>query len=128
MTYLVDTNAWIGFLEGDPRFGKEAKRLMVERSEECVVSVASIWEAAIKVSLGKLKLPYDLRTELPDLLDQNGFETLGIAQTDALAVRDLERIHGDPFDRMMAVQALERGLRVISRDPMFDRYGLRRIW
>ena len=94
----------------------------------CFVSVASIWEAAIKEGLGKLKLPYDLRHDLPKILDENGFPVIGIDSSEAAAVRDLPRLHGDPFDRLMVVQAQVRRLKVISSDPVFEGYGLRRIW
>ena len=128
MAYLVDTNAWIRFLNGDPEFGEEAKSTMVECPTVCFVSVASIWEAAIKEGLGKLKLPYDLRHDLPKILDENGFPMIGIDFSEAAAVRDLPRLHGDPFDRLMVVQAQVRRLKVISSDPVFEGYGLRRIW
>ena len=95
---------------------------------KCFVSMAGIWEAAIKTGLGKLKLPYDLRKDLPRLLEENGFNLLPISLEDATGVMDLPRHHGDPFDRIMAVQALSRGMQVVSRDPIFVQYGLRRIW
>lgn len=128
MSYLVDTNAWIGFFEGKSDFGKLAKQIMSEQSGVCFVSIASLWEAAIKVGLGKLKLPYDLESDLPRILDENGFQVLAVEVADAVAVKDLESIHGDPFDRIQVVQAKRRGWKVISRDPVFERYGVRRIW
>lgn len=128
VSYLIDTNGWIGFLEGKKDFGEEAKSAMLSFPEACLISVASIWEAGIKVALGKLKLPYDLRNDLPRLLEENGFQLLPVEIDDATGVCDLPHHHGDPFDRLMAVQAMRRNLRVISRDPVFEKYGLRRIW
>lgn len=128
MKYLVDTNAWIGFFEGSPDFGATAKKTMSAYPEDCLISMASVWEASIKIGLGKLVLPYDLRADLPRLFEENGFALLAVAFDDASGVVDLPRHHGDPFDRLMAVQALRRNLQVISRDPIFDSYGLRRIW
>lgn len=128
MKYLVDTNAWIVFLNGGSDFGKHAKSTMLDESWECCVSIASIWEAAIKVGLGKLKLPYDLEGDLPGILEDNGFEVLPVEFADAAGVRDMEQIHGDPFDRIQAIQARRRRFSIISRDPVFDRYGIRRIW
>jgi PIN domain nuclease of toxin-antitoxin system len=126
--YLVDTNGWIGFLEGRTDFGPEAKRSMLAEPGECGVSLAGIWEAAIKVGIGKLKLPYDLETDLPRILEENGFEVIPIAFADAVAVRGLQGVHGDPFDRIQIVQARRLGLSVISRDSVFERYGLARVW
>lgn len=128
MRCLVDTNAWIGFFEGRRDFGIHAKRRMSEFPVECVVSIASIWEAAIKIGIAKLKLPYDLETDLPELLEQNGFEILPISMSAATSVKNLPSIHGDPFDRIMVAQAKEEGLAIISRDPVFESYGLERIW
>ncbi|HSP42000.1 MAG TPA: type II toxin-antitoxin system VapC family toxin [Luteolibacter sp.] len=128
MKYLVDTQAWIGFLEGRKGFGSEARKLMTAHPTQCRISIASIWEAAIKIGIGKLKLPYDLRDDLPRLLEENGFKLLPIRFDEAAAVADLPRHHGDPFDRLMAAQAMANGLKVVSSDEVFDRYGLARIW
>ncbi len=128
MKYLIDTNAWIGFFEGSADFGAAAKKTMSTHPAECIVSMASVWEVSIKIALGKLVLPYDVRTDLPNLFEQNGFTLIPIAFDDATAVIDLPPHHGDPFDRLMVAQALRRNVAVISRDPMFERYGLRRIW
>ena len=128
MKYLIDTNGWIGFLNGASDFGKTAKSIIQDESWECCVSMASIWEAAIKVGLGKLKLPYDLDSDLPRVFEENGFEALPVEFADATGVRALEQIHGDPFDRIQVIQARRRGFSVISRDPIFDRYGIQRCW
>lgn len=128
MKYLVDTNAWIGFFQGVEDFGKDARKIMSDHPAECVISLASIWEVSIKISIGKLRLPYDIRTDLPRLYEQNGFELLPITFADTTAVVDLPRYHGDPFDRLMAAQALARNLQVVSRDTIFERHGLRRVW
>jgi PIN domain nuclease of toxin-antitoxin system len=128
VSYLVDTNAWIGFFEGSSWFGLRAKRVMVGEPGSCYISVASVWEAAIKIGLGKLRLPYDLGDDLPRLVEENGFKWLGIDVADAVGVRDLDRHHGDPFDRIMSMQARRRGLRIVSRDAVFESYGLKRVW
>ena len=128
MSYLVDTNAWMGFFEARSDFGKDAKATMLEFQSDCFVSVASIWEASIKVGLGKLHLPYDLKADLPKILDDCGMQLLPVEFEDAVAVQELEPIHCDPFDRIQLVQAQRRGMEIISRDSVFDRYGLKRIW
>jgi len=126
--YLVDTNAWIALFENSPELTDAAAELMESAGSECFVSIASIWEAAIKVGLGILKLPYDLAGDLPGILEDNGFDVLPVEFADAAGVRDLKQDHGDPFDRIQAVQAKRRGFSVISCDPVFERYGLLRIW
>jgi len=128
MRYLVDTNAWIALFEDSPNLSNEAATLMESATAECFVSIASVWEAAIKVGIGKLALPYDLQQDLPRIFDENGFTVVGIEFSEAAAVVDLPRLHGDPFDRIMVSQAKQRGWPIISSDPVFDAYGLRRIW
>lgn len=128
MRYLIDTSAWIALFENSRFLTEEAASAMESSDTDCYVSIASIWEAAIKVGLGKLGLPYDLEQDLPRILDDNGFELLGLEMPDVTGMRDLEFVHGDPFDRIQVIQARRRKLQVISRDPVFDRYGLKRIW
>lgn len=128
MRYLVDTNAWIGFLGGDKGFGRRARAVMEDAPWECGISLAGVWEASIKVGLGKLKLPYSLEDDLQRIIEDNGFTVIAPEWPDVTAVQQLEPIHGDPFDRIQVVQARRHGLDVISRDPVFDRYGLRREW
>lgn len=101
---------------------------MENESWECCVSLASVWEASIKVGLGKLKLPYSLDRDLPRILEENGFEVLVPDWRAVTAVQRLDPVQGDPFDRIEVVQARLHGLEVISRDRVFDRYGLRRVW
>ena len=128
MKYLVDTNAWIGFFQGQDGFGSRARQVMSETPWECRISIASIWEAAIKIGLGKLKLPYDLEADLPELISQNGFEMLPVSFAEATAVSTLDQIHGDPFDRIMVSQSRLNGLKIISRDRVFESYGIVRVW
>lgn len=128
MTYLLDTNAWIAFFEDSKDLSDRAARLIESESDRCLVSVVSIWEAAIKVGLGKLKLGYDLEKDLPGLVEQNGFRMLGLEAEEAASVRSLEKIHRDPFDRMLVCQARRHGSTILSRDPVFEKYGLKRIW
>lgn len=128
MKFLVDTNGWLGFFEGKDGFGSEARKVMETNPGACWISLASVWEAAIKAGLGKLKVDYDLEKGLPRLVEQNGFHFLGLELEDAAAVRSLDLIHRDPFDRIQVCQARRLGLTVLSRDPIFEKYGLKRIW
>ena len=128
MNYLIDTNAWIGFFEGRRDFGKDAKARMIADPESGFISSASVWEAAIKLALGMLRLPYDLEGDLPRMIEENGFRILDLGISDAAAVQGLEPVHRDPFDRVQVVQARKRQWHVISRDSIFESYGLRRIW
>jgi PIN domain nuclease of toxin-antitoxin system len=128
LKYLLDTNAWSGFFQGQAGFGIRAKRIMSDSPVDCCISIASIWEASIKIGIGKLKLPYDLEEDLPGLVSQSGFGILPITLAEAAGVGNLAQIHGDPFDRIMVSQARLNGLKIISRDPVFESYGISRIW
>jgi PIN domain nuclease of toxin-antitoxin system len=89
------------------------------------VSAASLWEIAIKTSLGKLRTDENL----PAVIDAEGFEVLPISGAHAWSVGQLSADdHRDPFDRMLAAQALSEGVGIVSRDPVFDRYGVERCW
>lgn len=96
--------------------------------EDCFVSFASFWEIAIKVSLNKLRLPGIIDRYLADQMSLNGFQQLEISFRQITRCATLDWHHRDPFDRMLAVQAREEGLPIVSRDPAFDAYGLKRIW
>jgi len=126
--YLVDTNAWIGYFEGRSDFGSKAKSIMTDSPGSCFISLVGVWEAAIKIGLGKLVLPYRLNEDLPRLIAENGFQVVPITWEDTALVQTLEHHHGDPFDRLLVTQARRRGWHVISRDSIFERYTLKRIW
>jgi len=128
MNCLLDTNGWILFFEDSALLSPSAAELIESPESSIHVSMVSIWEAAIKVGLGKLKLPYDLENDLPLILSENGFELLPIEYADVVRVEQLERLHGDPFDRLQIIQAKRRGWPIVTRDTIFESYGLKKIW
>ncbi len=128
MKYLLDTNAWIAFFQDSKDLSDQAAEIMESDSGRCWISMASVWEAAIKTGLGKLKVDYDLEKDLSRLVERNGFHFLGLELGDAAAVQALEQIHRDPFDRIQVCQARRLGSTVLSSDPVFEKYGLKRIW
>jgi PIN domain nuclease of toxin-antitoxin system len=110
-------------LDGDPRV--EAVRGAIEDERTTVlVSAVCVWEAAIKSALGKLRAPADL----PDLLDRFAFERLPVTDRHAWKVRELPRVHKDPFDLLLSAQAICEQARIVSADPVFDSYGVDRLW
>jgi PIN domain nuclease of toxin-antitoxin system len=92
------------------------------------VSIATFWELAIKISLGKLTLPDAIDRYFPQQMMENGFEQMAIDLGQIARCATLPFHHRDPFDRMLAAQALEGDFPIISRDPVFTRYGVKRIW
>jgi PIN domain nuclease of toxin-antitoxin system len=90
--------------------------------------MASIWEASIKVGIGKLELPYSLSDDVPDMCEESGFNLLDLSFQDVADVEVLPHHHRDPFDRVQAMQCLRRDWTIVSRDKIFDQYGIKRIW
>jgi PIN domain nuclease of toxin-antitoxin system len=120
MTLLIDTHALLWYLLAPEKLSPPALARMKEPHQQVNVSVASVWEAAIKVGIGKLEVPSDL-TEGIRLV---GFQYQDIEPEDAWAAGRLPLHHRDPFDRMIIAQALRRNLPVLTRDPRFEAYGV----
>ncbi len=96
--------------------------------QDCFVSFASFWEIAIKVGLDKLHLPAKPELYLSNQMSINGFDQLEITFRQIMRCASLPWHHRDPFDRMLAAQAQEEKLAIVSRDPIFDSYGVKRFW
>ena len=126
MPVLLDTHAFLWWCEDSGELSKKARKVMTE--EDCFVSYASFWEIAIKVSLGKLRLPGIIDRYLASQMSLNGFEQMEISFRQIMRCAALERHHGDPFDRLLVAQAQEEELAIVSRDAIFDAYGVKRIW
>ena len=126
MAVLLDTQSFLWWVTDDPKLSKRARRTIAD--ERCLLSVASCWEMAIKASLGKLEIPRPVDRFLQEQLEVNGFALLQISLGHVAAVTDLPFHHRDPFDRLIAAQALEEEMAVVSSDPVFRKYRVKRIW
>ena len=127
MKLLLDTHAALWYLSGDKRLRPSARR-RIQSNAEKFLSIASVWEIAIKHSLGKLELDDPLAVVIDAALEDSQATLLAISRRDALRVATLPWHHRDPFDRMLVAQALEQGLTLLSADDVFDAYGVRRAW
>jgi PIN domain nuclease of toxin-antitoxin system len=112
----------------DPQLSPTAKTLIEDPANHKLVSVATCWEIAIKVGLGKLNLGEPATTFLPRELATNHFDLLGIELAHATLVETLPPHHKDPFDRLLVAQAIIEKLPLVSADPVFDLYGVTRLW
>lgn len=128
MKFLTDTNAFLWFITDSPRLPVKAKALLESRDNERLLSIASVWEIAIKTSLGKLTFRKPLEEFIPEQIAINGFTMLDIAVAHALQVARLPFHHRDPFDRMLVAQCLAEGLPLVSCDAALDAYGVQRLW
>jgi PIN domain nuclease of toxin-antitoxin system len=121
---LVDTHAVLWWLRDDPALSRSAREAISDASNELLVSAASLWEMAIKRSLGKLEVPDDL----PDLIADEGFAWLPILPQHAWHVRALPMHHRDPFDRLLVAQAQTERVPVITSDDRIRGYGVTTLW
>jgi PIN domain nuclease of toxin-antitoxin system len=128
VTLLLDTHVLLWFLRDDPQLSQPAKTSIQDPANRKLVSIASCWEIAIKAGLGKLKLSEPAATLLAREIPRNSFELLPITLSHATAVETLPPHHKDPFDRLLVVQSLAEGTRLVSHDSQLDRYGVVRLW
>lgn len=119
MRYLVDTNVALWIMQDDGRVGSNAITALQD-AELRLVSVASVWEIAIKVQLGKLDAPDNLLAAL----DDSGLELLDVTASHALIAGALPLHHKDPFDRMLVAQAQVEGLTLVTADRALGAYDV----
>jgi PIN domain nuclease of toxin-antitoxin system len=127
MKVLLDTHAFLWFIDDDPQLSLAAKTLM-ESEVDLLLSVASLWEIAVKVSIGKLDLPKSFDLFVPEQLQINEIEVLPIELLHLSVVSGLPLHHRDPFDRLLISQSMVEKLSIISTDKVFDQYGVNRSW
>jgi PIN domain nuclease of toxin-antitoxin system len=126
LTLLLDTHAVVWWLASDRRLGEAARAAIGSSATQSWVSVASVWEAAIKSAAGRLRLPKPPDVLLSDAaLHEAGFQTMEIRATHALIAAALPRFHADPFDRMLIAQGQAEDLTIVTSDVAFDAYDVR---
>lgn len=124
MRYLLDTHVLIWFSEDDNRLPDQIKSIIEDDSNEFFVSHATIWEMAIKMSLGKLRLRYSL-AELEQVLVKNSIALLPNSFRHYQALLPLPHHHQDPFDRFIIAQGIAEDFTVISHDSRFSAYPVK---
>ena len=130
MRLLLDTHSMYWYIEDDPQLSGRARTLIQDASNEILISPASYWEIAIKISIGKWRLnrPYE---EFIDIaLNQYGFQVLPILPTHTARLIGLPfpQGHRDPFDRLLVAQVLVEQIPIVSADSPLDAYGVTRLW
>ena len=128
MPLLLDTQAFLWWADDSPRLSKRARAAIAKPDETCFLSLASCWEMAVKISLGRLKLPQSVDRFVAHHMAANGIEPVGISLPHTARVATLPFHHRDPFDRLIVAQAIEEGLSVVSSDRVFNKYGVPRVW
>lgn len=128
MKLLLDTQAFLWFVTDDARLSAAARTTIEDADNERALSIASVWEMAIKHALGKLQFTEPFPQFVTTQMAANDMALLAIGLEHAIAVASLPMHHRDPFDRLLIAQALAEKLVMVSSDGAMDQYGVRRIW
>ena len=127
MNYLLDTHALIWFLNGDKSLSTKAWKAIESSEATNFVSIVSLWEIAIKISLDRL----DLKTSFENIGEEiinNNFQMLPITFQDTLVLSSLPFHHRDPFDRLLISQGINNKFTLISKDEYFESYKVKVLW
>lgn len=122
MKLLLDTHCWLWWLSEPQKLTPSMQQAIANSEHELFLSVASIWEIAIKVAIGKLTIPQPLTKLVAEQLPIDGINTLDIKTIHALKIEELPAYHRDPFDRILIAQAICENLTIITRDRVFANY------
>lgn len=128
MKLLLDTHAILWFWWDDPRLGSQAREDIVNASNQKLVSIATPWEVAIKVSLKKLDLGGPFPGFFREYMQRSFLEWLPLEDRHFDILVSLPFHHRDPFDRLLIAQAIAEDVPIVSSEKVFDSYGVRRIW
>ena len=128
MTLLLDTHVLLWATLSTAALSRKASALIADETNSLLVSAATVWEIATKVCLGKLPAAAALEADLLRYINAAGYTLLPVSPAHALRAGRLSGIHRDPFDRMLAAQALALDVPILSTDPQLDHFGVHRIW
>jgi len=127
MNYLLDTHAFLWFVDGNPMLPLKIRKVIQNPETMKFVSIASLWEIAIKTGKDKLLLTKPFET-LPEYIEVNKFILLPVLPRHLFELKELPHRHGDPFDRLIIAQAITESLTIISADKQFKDYPADVAW
>ncbi len=127
MNNLLDTHTFIWFINGDKKLSAIEKTTIESDTAVNHLSIASLWEIAIKINVGKLELKTSF-TDLSEKIRMNAIKILPVTFQDTLTVSSLPHYHRDPFDRMIVVQCINNDFTLISKDAFLKEYTVNLIW
>lgn len=128
MNLLIDSAALVWFLEDDSHLTNAAAEAIEDAKSRAMVSAVTAWELAVKTGLGKIRLPYEIGEEFERTIARSGFELIPVSHNALERTARLPDHHRDPFDRLLAAEALEHSATLVSNNQVFDAYGVKRIW
>lgn len=128
MRLLLDTHAFLWAIAEPDRLSTRARKAISDSRNDLIVSTVSLWEIALKVEAGKLRLPAS-RSYFETHMDQLGVaEVLSISPRHVYALLSLPTVHKDPFDRLLAAQSIAEDLSLLTKDAVFREYSLKAVW
>ena len=128
MNLLLDTHIFLWFVFAELQLNAATRTLVEDEENVKFLSMASVWEMAIKHSIGKLPLVQPFNQFLSEQIERGGFRLLPITFEHLVQVSSVPMHHRDPFDRLIIAQSLTDNMAVISADKAFDAYGITRLW
>ena len=128
MRLLLDTHTFIWFITNNPKLSLGVRLLIEDEVNELFLSIASIWEIAIKQSTGKLNFGLPFKLFVEQQLSQNKIGLLNINLDHINVIESLPLHHRDPFDRLIIAQGMVEHLPILSADSIFDAYPIQRFW
>ena len=128
MKVLLDTQALLWLIDDDPKLSPRARSVFLDPGNSLFWSVASLWEVAIKLSIGKLDLAEEWRQTIEREMTLNAIRWLPIEPRHCEIVAQLPFLHRDPFDRLLIAQARYEDMTILTTDPKFSHYGIAVCW
>lgn len=128
MNIILDTHTFLWFIGGSNRLSSHARDIIEDTSNDRYLSVASLWEMAIKVSIGKLDIPLPFTRLVRQHVVGNSIDLLQIEPEHLDEQRRMPFHHRDPFDRLIIAQAITEEMDVVGRDEAFEAYPIRMVW
>jgi PIN domain nuclease of toxin-antitoxin system len=122
VTLLLDTHVFLWWIGDEPRLGRQARAAVSEAGDAVHVSAASVWEIAIKMARGRLRLPRD--EPLSTLIESEGFNEIPVTSRHAEVLLRLPLAHGDPFDRLIVAQAMAEEMTLVTADRTLEAYKI----
>ena len=128
LRFLTDTHAMLWWLRDDRRLSPRARAFREDGANELLWSIASSWEVAVKLGIGKLELDLPLHRLFADIVSEQGAIVLPIGHEHCALLADLPRHHRDPFDRMLIAQAQHERVPILTADPKLAAYEVELVW
>jgi PIN domain nuclease of toxin-antitoxin system len=128
MKLLLDTHVWLWMQAEPEKIARPIREVLTDSQSLLYLSAASVWEIAIKWSLGKLPLPEEPYRYVPRALQRQGVEGLPVTLAHSLETTRFEKSHRDPFDHLLIAQAMVEGLTLVSADRQLENYQVKVMW